>query len=104
MALRMTTEYFKLQKAILRLPEMHHEMERGCKLANVKRIRIHDLRHSHVSLLIDMGFSAVDIANRVGHESIDITFRYAHMFPNKQSEIANKLNIERGVDNVGEKF
>lgn len=29
---------------------MHHEMERGCKLANVKRIRIHDLRHSHVSL------------------------------------------------------
>ena len=50
-----------------------------------------------------MGFSAVDIANRVGHESIDITFRYAHMFPNKQNEIANKLNIERGVDNVGEK-
>lgn len=82
---------------------MHHEMERGCILANVKRIRIHDLRHSHVSLLIDMGFSAVDIANRVGHESIDITFRYAHMFPNKQSEIANKLNIERGVDNVSEK-
>ena len=76
---------------------MHHEMERGCKLANVKRIRIHDLRHSHVSLLIDMGFSAVDIANRVGHESIDITFRYAHMFPNKQSEIANKLNIERSA-------
>ena len=42
-----------------------------------------------------MGFSAVDIANRVGHESIDITFRYAHMFPTKQSEIANKLNMER---------
>ena len=82
---------------------MHHELERGCKLANVKRIRIHDLRHSHVSLLIDMSFNAVDIANRVGHESIDITFRYAHMFPNKQSEIANKLNIERGVDNVDEK-
>lgn len=44
-----------------------------------------------------MGFNAVDIANRVGHESIDITFRYAHMFPNKQSEIANKLNIERSA-------
>ena len=76
---------------------MHHEMDRGCKAANVKRIRIHDLRHSHVSLLINMGCSAVDIANRVGHESIDITFRYAHMFPNKQSEIANKLNIERSA-------
>ena len=32
-------------------------------------IRIHDLRHSHISLLIDMGFSAVAIADRVGHES-----------------------------------
>jgi len=62
---------------------LHHEMERGCKAAGVKKIRIHDIRHSHVSLLIDMGFSAVAIANRVGHESIDITYRYAHLFPNR---------------------
>lgn len=55
------------------------------------------IRDLNVSLLINMGCSAVDIANRVGHESIDITFRYAHMFPNKQSEIANKLNIERSA-------
>lgn len=33
-----------------------HEMERGCKTSGVKRIRIHDIRHSHVSLLIEMGF------------------------------------------------
>jgi hypothetical protein len=37
---------------------LHHEMDRGAKAAGVKRIRIHDLRHSHISLLIDMGFSA----------------------------------------------
>jgi hypothetical protein len=43
-----------------------------------------------------MGFSAVAVADRVGHESIDITYRYAHMFPSKQTEIADKLNIERG--------
>ena len=49
---------------------LHHEMDRGAKEAGVKRIRIHDLRHSHISLLIDMGFSAVAIADRVGHESI----------------------------------
>ena len=70
-------------------------MDRGCKETGVKRIRIHDLRHSHVSLLIEMGFSAVAIADRVGHESIDITYRYAHLFPTTQKEIANKLNIER---------
>jgi len=65
---------------------LHHEMDRG----GVKRIRIHDLRHSHISLLIDMGFSAVAIDDRVGHESIEITYRYAHLFPSKQIEMANK--------------
>ncbi|MCM1528508.1 MAG: tyrosine-type recombinase/integrase [Alistipes sp.] len=65
-------------------------MDRGSKAAGVKRIRIHDLRHSHVSMLINQGFSAVDIANRVGHESVDITFRYAHMFPTTQKEIVVK--------------
>lgn len=48
-----------------------HEMERGCKASGVKRIRIHDIRHSHVSLLIEMGFSALAIAERMGHEAVD---------------------------------
>ncbi len=74
---------------------LHHEMDRGAREAGVKRIRIHDLRHSHISLLIDMGFSAVAIADRVGHESIDITYRYAHLFPLRQMDMANKLNSER---------
>ena len=46
--------------------------------------------------LIDMGFSATAIADRVGHESIDITYNYAHLFPSKQTEMADKLNMERG--------
>ena len=76
---------------------LHHEMDRGAKEAGVKRIRIHDLRHSHISLLIDMGFSAVAIADRVGHESIEITYRYAHLFPSKQMEMADKLDdLEKG--------
>ena len=50
------------------------------------------MRHSHISLLIDMGFSAVAIANRVGHKSVEITYRYAHLFPSKQKEMASKLN------------
>ena len=77
---------------------LHHEMDRGAKTAGVKRIRIHDLRHSHISLLIDMGFSAVAIADRVGHESIEITYRYAHLFPSKLKEMASKLDdINKGA-------
>lgn len=87
-----TDRLFQITKSYL-----HHEMDRGSKEQNIKRIRVHDVRHSHVSLLIDMGFSAVAIADRVGHESIDITYRYAHLFPTKQGEIANKLNVERGA-------
>lgn len=70
-------------------------MRRGCEASGVKKIRIHDIRHSHVSLLIDMGFSAVAIASRVGHESIDITYRYAHLFPTRQTDMADKLNNVR---------
>lgn len=70
-------------------------MDRGAKKANVKRIRVHDLRHSHVSLLIELGFSATAIADRVGHESIDITYRYAHLFPSKQNEMADTLSQMR---------
>ena len=75
---------------------LYREMQRGSKEAGVKRIRIHDIRHSHVSHLIDLGFSATAIADRVGHESIDITLNYAHLFPSKQAEMADKLDLERG--------
>lgn len=72
--------------------------------AGVKRIRIHDLRHSHISLLIDMGFTAVDIGNRVGHESEKITYRYAHMFPSKQDEMMQRLQEVKEAGYEPEEF
>ena len=87
--LMQTDRIFHVTKSFL-----HDEMTRGAKTAGVQRIRVHDLRHSHVSLLISMGFSAVSIGNRVGHESVDITYRYAHMFPTEQTQMAEKLNEE----------
>lgn len=85
-----TDRIFQVTKSFL-----HHELDRGCKITGIKRIRLHDLRHSHVSLLIDLGFSVVAIADRVGHESIEITFRYAHLFPSKQTEMADQLDIQK---------
>ncbi len=79
---------------------LHHEMRRGCAASGIKRIRIHGIRHSHISLLIDMGFNAVAIADRVGHESSDITYHYAHVFPSTQMEVASKLDEMMG--NFGE--
>jgi len=77
---------------------LNHEMVRGCKASGVKKIRIHDIRHSHVSLLINMGFSALAIGERVGHEAEKITYRYAHLFPTVQTEMADRLNDARAIE------
>ena len=61
----------------------------------MKKIRIYDLRHSHVAYLIELGFSPVEIAERMGHESISVTFTYSHLYPSKQKSLADKLNEDR---------
>lgn len=68
------------------------ELKKGCKNADVKEIRIHDLRHSHASLLIELGYSPLLIAERLGHEKIETTLQiYSHLYPNKQSDLALRL-------------
>ena len=70
------------------------EMVRGCKKSGVKKIRVHDLRHSHASLLIEMGFSPLLLSERLGHEDIKTTLQtYSHLYPNKQAEVAEKLQM-----------
>lgn len=70
------------------------QLETHTKAANIKRIRLHDLRHSHASLLIEMGFSALLVSERLGHESVSTTLNiYSHLFPSKQNEVAKKLDI-----------
>ena len=96
--MKKTDRIFTVSKSYL-----HHEMDRGAKAAGVRRIRIHDLRHSHVSLLIDMGFTPVAIAERLGHESIEVTLRYAHLFPSRQTEMIERLEKERTETDASEK-
>lgn len=82
---------------------LHHEMDRGSKKAKVKRIRIHDLRHSHASLLIEMGFSPLLISERLGHENIETTLQtYSHLYPNKHSQVADRLEKlnEKALDKI----
>lgn len=72
---------------------LHHEMNRGCKHSGVTRIRLHDLRHSHASLLIELGCSPLLISERLGHEKVETTLNiYSHLYPNKQAELAKILH------------
>ena len=84
-----------------------HELRRGLsrylnKASNatgVPRIRVHDLRHSHASLLINANVPPMLIAERLGHENVTTTLKvYAHLYPNKQGEVVACLDaIEAGI-------
>ena len=50
-------------------------------------------------MLIHMGFSVVAIAERMGHETTDITFRYAHLLPNSQGAMADASTAQRTSEN-----
>ena len=71
---------------------LQRALARGAKKAGLKPIRIHDLRHSHVSMLLEHGFTPLAVAQRVGHKAIDITYRYAHLSDSVQQDIAHKLS------------
>lgn len=78
---------------------MEHEIIRGIKCSGIKRIRLHDLRHSHASLLVELGFTPLAIAERLGHEKIETTLNtYSHLYPNKQGELADKLELENSKE------
>lgn len=71
------------------------EMARGVKNTGVKKIRVHDLRHSHASLLVEMNIGYKEMADRLGHEKIQTTIdTYSHLYPNKQADIAKRLEGE----------
>ena len=95
--IRDDTRLFDISKSYL-----HHEMDRGVKASGVKRIRVHDLRHSHVSYLINLGFSPMEIAGRLGHEDIYVTMNYAHLYPSKQMDLVRKIEADAGPDRGGE--
>lgn len=59
----------------------------ACEASGIKKIRIHDFRHSHASLLLGNGVSVVAVAKRLGHSNIEQTLNtYAHMLP-KEDEL-----------------
>lgn len=69
--------------------------EDGIKKSGVKKIRIHDLRHSHASMLISKGLDIVSVAKRLGHANIEETLNtYAHFLPQNKEKILNAIEIK----------
>lgn len=71
-----------------------NEMDVVSRVADMKKIRIHDLRHSHASLLIEMGFNILIISQRLGHDNVQTTWEtYAHLYPDKEKMLATQLDV-----------
>lgn len=81
---------------------VRNRLKRYCEKSGVKQIRVHDLRHSHASFLIEHEFSPLLIAERLGHDKVETTLgTYSHLYPNKQSQVVQKIEeIESCYDFV----
>lgn len=71
---------------------IRNNMKRACTASGVSCIRIHDLRHSHVSLLIDLKFTPLLIAERIGDTVQMVNNTYGHLYPSRRQEVADRLN------------
>lgn len=88
-------KYIKKNDLIFNVSKSHLglSMTRGAKKAGLKRIKVHSLRHSHASHLIELKFPPMVISERLGHTNTKQLFEiYGHLYPNKDLEVANKLN------------
>ena len=70
-----------------------YRLEQSALKAGVKKIRLHDLRHSHAALLIEMDVNILAISKRLGHKDIKTTLNiYGHLYKEHAEQIAQKLD------------
>lgn len=58
-------------------------------------MKLHGLRHSHISLLFSMNFNVLEIARRTGHKEQTVTYMYAELIDAKEKEMASRLDDVR---------
>ena len=76
---------------------IERKKNKWCDIAEIKRIRIHDFRHSCASLLINNGANITVVSKYLGHSDISMTLnRYSHMYDSKLEEVINLIeNINK---------
>lgn len=83
-----TDKIFYLSKDSLK-----RQLDTACKKAEVPRIRVHDLRHSHASYLLSNGVNIVILSRRLGHEKVQTTLNiYCHICPSSEDRLNDVLN------------
>lgn len=80
---------------------LNKELDYICEKSGVQRIRVHDLRHSHVSLLVEFGYRSYAIADRIGDTPEMVDKTYAHLYLNKAEQIVRELDRHKDDISMG---
>jgi len=100
-------------EAVLRsLPKVHQQVftradgepvidiktcfERAVRIAKIDDFSFHELRHTFASYMMMNGAELLTVSRILGHKTINMTLRYAHLGPSFQREAMNKLRILDG--------
>ncbi len=81
---------------------LNSQMGRCCKRTGVRKIRVHDVRHSHASMLVESGADPLLLADRMGHEKVTTTLEIdSHLYPDKGKALAATLDaLKAGRDHA----
>lgn len=81
---------------------VNSQLKRCCARTGVKVIRVHDLRHSHASMLVDSGADPLLVADRLGHEKVTTTLAiYSHLYPDRGQALASALGAIKSEHDQG---
>ena len=85
----------------LPISNVQREFARAIEESGVKKIRIHDLRHSHASVLIAAGVPVLAVSKRLGHSSVTVTLNtYSHLLSQTETEMVATIDELRAKEKV----
>jgi integrase len=74
--------------------DINYDFKLACDFADVPQIRFHDLRHTHATLLLQLGENPKVVSERLGHADVNITLNtYSHVLPTMQKDLAQNFDI-----------
>ncbi|HYL89210.1 MAG TPA: site-specific integrase, partial [Burkholderiales bacterium] len=85
-----------------RVKQMHYGFKAACRRAGITDFRVHDLRHTCASWLVQAGVPLLDVSRLLGHSSIEMTERYSHLAPeNERKAVAVLDRLRTGYVDAG---
>ena len=80
---------------------LSRSMTQACKRAGTKRVRFHDLRHTHATLMLESGANVRAVSERLGHTSVAFTLQtYGHVLPGMDEELAETIGRILGRNSI----